>query len=110
MLFRGVFQLSLCPLTILLILTALTGDYLVKISKSQLQKACLDNITHASIGAISWLIASISKMQPLRYSIKEALLCAALASVIDLDHFFAAKSMNIKVSMRLSSYLSRQRL
>lgn len=86
-------------LIILIIVTSLVGDYLVEQSNVHLHKALLDNATHASIAGISWLIVCFRlKYENVLNILGEALGCAALASVIDIDHFIVAKSMQLAVN------------
>lgn len=89
----------------LLILVAVTGDYVVQYSKLHIYRAFFDNITHAIIGGLSWLIVCLNFKN--RYSSQtlfEIALCTLAGSFIDLDHFVTARSFNLKVSQ--SSYIS----
>lgn len=85
-------------LIIHIIVTCLVGDYLVEHSNIRIHKALFDNTTHAAIAGISWLIVCFRFKYSSALSIfSEVLGCAALASMIDIDHFIVAKSMQIKV-------------
>lgn len=89
-------------LTILLVLIATVGDYIVVHSSAELYKALFDNATHALVGGICWLIVAINhKQTQSAYAIYEVFLCTMIASLIDLDHFVAAKSLNLKDATQL---------
>lgn len=89
-----------CTLTSLLILIAVVGDLLVAHSTVQLHKAFFDNLTHAAIAGVSWLIVCFQlKYESLLQTISEAFVCSVLGSFIDLDHFLMAHSMHLKVRL-----------
>lgn len=82
-----------------IITTSLVGDYLVEQSNIHLHKALFDNATHAAIAGISWLIVCFRfKYDDVLNILGEVLACASLASVIDVDHFVVAKSLQLKVN------------
>lgn len=86
-------------LVVFLLVTSLLGDFLVGKSEVHLHKALLDNATHAVIAGISWLIVCFRfKYENALQIALEVLGCAALGSLIDLDHFLAARSLRLKVS------------
>lgn len=63
------------------------------VNKRDLVRALLDNCGHGLIAFLSWLsVAGMSKR-----GLTESLLCAVMASAIDLDHFVMAKSFTLKV-------------
>lgn len=81
--------------------TAILGDYLVIRNSNATAKAVFDNATHAIIGALCWTLFYINSNKvgiSTKCIIFEIAICALIASVIDLDHFIAAKSLSIKVS------------
>lgn len=91
-----------CSLTTVLILTAVIGDLLVAHSTVQLHKAFFDNLTHAAIAGISWLIVCFQlKYDSILKAASEAFVCSLLGSFIDLDHFLMAHSMHLKVSLKI---------
>ncbi|KAF2892997.1 hypothetical protein ILUMI_13173 [Ignelater luminosus] len=91
-------------LVTLLILVAIIGDYVVQYSKLHIYKAFFDNITHAIIGGLSWLIVCLyfKNRYPL-HTLFEIALCTITASFIDLDHFIAARSFNLKDATNLQN-------
>ncbi|KAJ8917197.1 hypothetical protein NQ315_012689 [Exocentrus adspersus] len=90
-------------LTLLLGLVAVLGDYVVSVSKIHLFQAVFDNATHALIGGLSWFIVCINYKRELGSFriLLETACCTFLASLIDLDHFAAAKSLNLKDATNL---------
>ncbi|CAH2064651.1 unnamed protein product, partial [Iphiclides podalirius] len=87
-------------LTVSICATALIGDYIVfksKYSDSQAFRAFSDSSVHASIGFLSALIFFSYDIgltdQARAYNIA---FCTLLSSIIDVDHFIAAKSFRLK--------------
>lgn len=82
--------------------TALIGDYIVfksKYSESQVFRSFADSGVHASIGFLSALLFftyDIGITEQAR--IYNIAFCTILSSLIDVDHFIAAKSFRLKVS------------
>lgn len=57
-------------------------------------RAALDNATHGLVGLWSWaVVIGLRK----RSDLYEVLLAGLLASIIDLDHFYMAGSLSLKV-------------
>lgn len=57
-------------------------------------RAALDNATHGVVGLWSWaVVIGLRK----RSDVYEVLLAGLLASIIDLDHFYMAGSLSLKV-------------
>ncbi|KAH1005331.1 hypothetical protein HUJ04_006336 [Dendroctonus ponderosae] len=88
-------------LTVSVSVAAVLGDYLITICNSPLGKALCDNITHALIGGLAWTICYLNRAKTLeesdqRHGALEVLACTFLSSVIDLDHFIAARSTLLK--------------
>lgn len=95
---RFVFNIQ-CYLATLLGLSTITGDALVNYSKKHIYRALFDNSTHAIIGGLSWLIICLNHRD--KYAVNtvlEIFSCTAISSLIDVDHFFMAKSLSLKVS------------
>lgn len=85
-------------ISLLIALVAIIGDNLVYYSNLHLFKALFDNATHAVIGGLSWLFVCLKyKSSHHTLSLLEIALCTVVSSVIDLDHFFAAGSIHLKV-------------
>lgn len=86
-------------ITFLIAITAILGDYIVSLSKIHIFQAIFDNATHAIIGGLSWFLICINYKKELSssYVILETGICSLLSSLIDVDHFIAAKSLNLKV-------------
>lgn len=85
--------------TLCLGLIALLGDHIVTRSTlSENVRAVLDNMTHGAIGLLSWYIVT-AHLGDLSLSTRvcEVVFCGFIASAVDLDHFFAARSLRIQV-------------
>ncbi|KAL3280018.1 hypothetical protein HHI36_017526 [Cryptolaemus montrouzieri] len=83
----------------LIVAVSLLGDYLVSRNhEKHALKAIFDNSTHFLIGGISWLIVCIntSFLQNHIECLFQILLCAVIASIIDVDHFISARSLSLK--------------
>lgn len=84
-------------ITVLLALIAVIGDVLVSHSRIKIFQAVFDNVTHCMIGGLSWLLVCINCKKINHGVIIEIIVCAAIASLIDLDHFAMAKSFSLQV-------------
>jgi hypothetical protein len=88
-----------CVATVCVGLVALLGDHVVvhEIVFEDV-RAVADNLTHGTIGLLTWHIVS-THLADLSFTARlcEVLLCGLLASAIDLDHFAAARSFRIQV-------------
>ncbi len=75
-----------------------TGDHLLTlplVNQSLWIRACIDSTTHGLVAVVSWAIISGSTSSG--HAIMQSLLCGAIASAIDLDHFWLAGSFTLKV-------------
>ncbi|XP_028139609.1 transmembrane protein 267 [Diabrotica virgifera virgifera] len=89
-------------LTFLIFLTAIIGDYVVSYSKLHVFQALFDNTTHFLIGGLSWLIVCLnSKDVSHTEKIIEVVICSLISSLIDIDHFIEARSINLKNATKL---------
>lgn len=88
-------------LTILLCLCAIIGDYIVfksKYSESQVFRAFSDSSVHAIIGLISAILFFTYDVGlTIQARFYNAAFCTILSSLIDIDHFIAARSFKLKV-------------
>lgn len=86
-------------LTFLLGIVAVLGDYMVAHTKLHIFQAIFDNTTHAVIGGVSWFLVCINYRKELSssYVVLETAACSLLSSLIDVDHFIAAKSLKLSV-------------
>ncbi|VEN43758.1 unnamed protein product [Callosobruchus maculatus] len=99
--FSKFFSLS-AILIALLGLIAVVGDYLVKHTNLHLFQAVFDNTTHAIIGGLTWFIFCLKyKNSNTLQSLAEVALCTIISSMIDLDHFVAARSLNLEDATNL---------
>jgi hypothetical protein len=67
---------------------------------ARLQRALVDSTAHASVAGIGWGAATWPPPSQSRY-LGEVLLSAILASIIDLDHFIAARSFELEAATAL---------
>lgn len=77
------------------------GDYLVEINQgSQIAKAIVDNITHATIGFLSAIILILQTNHRIIWTERCFLIAMSvlLSSLIDIDHFIIAKSLKLSVN------------
>lgn len=76
------------------------GDYLVDVNQeSQIRKAICDNATHAIVGFFSAIVL-ILETNHRATGIERIILIAMsvlVSSLIDIDHFLVAKSMQLSV-------------
>lgn len=82
-----------------IVLTCLGGDKLVTLAWMQTSDPCrvvADSATHCIVALLSWTIVVNIQVQKSTF-LAEAVLCGFLASMIDLDHFWLAKSFRLKV-------------
>lgn len=95
------FYQLLCIITI--IVTAHIGDNLLENVRTPVYKAFADNITHALIGFLGWNIVSLNiKYSNTLYLLVDSILCLLIASLIDMDHFCAAKSISLQDATSLN--------
>ncbi|XP_018330485.1 transmembrane protein 267 [Agrilus planipennis] len=90
-------------LMILLSLTAVAGDYMVIHLNSKGYQAISDNVTHAVIGGLSWFIVCFNCKRYTHRTLLEIFSCTFFASIIDIDHFVAARSLRLKDATNLYS-------
>ncbi|XP_023021150.1 transmembrane protein 267 [Leptinotarsa decemlineata] len=103
MIFLGNFTLSYY-LTVLLAIVAVIGDYVVVHSNIHVYQAIFDNATHAVIGGLSWCIVYLkNKPENSLSAVLEIAACTVMSSFIDIDHFFAARSFQLKDAISLKN-------
>jgi hypothetical protein len=66
--------------------------------KQGLIRALMDNLSHMFIGVLSWLIISYPKINT-----NEIILAAFCSSIIDIDHFIAARSFKLNDAISLAN-------
>lgn len=87
-----------CALSSATISTCYFGDKLVqRTNKNHVLCAIFDNLTHSVIGLFSAATLLISDKDKFYL----AVVCMVLSSIIDIDHFIAAKSLKLTVSNNL---------
>ena len=80
-----------------ILLICLLGDHLLSspVTKQTLIRAMADSLTHGLVGGISWAV--VTNVQLDRQRVLEWIVCMGLAMSVDVDHFVAAKSLQLKV-------------
>lgn len=92
-------------ITFLIIIVAVCGDKLLAKVDHHVFKAIIDNATHGSIGIFSWalVVISLNSIRNLRLKhCAEIFGCGVIASLIDLDHFIAARSLSLQDAVHLN--------
>lgn len=89
---------TFCILSLLTV--AIFGDFFTMKASSDVLRAIIDNFIHSAIGSMTWLIVILFKRKrnALAVVLFEFMLCAALSSIIDVDHFIMAHSSSLYVS------------
>lgn len=90
-------------LTILLAVACIIGDWLVELySSSPIAKAIFDNATHACVGLLTAPLLFIQLERRVSSAEKNAvtIICGLVSSLIDVDHFIAARSLKLTVCMK----------
>lgn len=81
-------------------LTTYLGDRVILTTSSSLPlivKCAVDNLTHLLVALFSYIYVICSQDFRKKELAVFASLCGVLASFIDVDHFIAAGSLNLKV-------------
>lgn len=77
------------------------GDRLLQ-QKSEIVRAVSDNLTHATVGGLTWSLILILSKRSVLQNIYKVFLCFFIASFVDVDHFLIAGSFRIYVSILIS--------
>jgi len=85
----------LCTIAMLLLLSV-CGDIYVKRCVSRWSRALCDNVVHAAVASLAWLVVTVDHVTFL--TLLQSGLCGFLSSAVDLDHFVAAGSLSLDVS------------
>lgn len=64
-------------------------------------RAIIDNSTHGAVGLLSWMVVLGGGCNS--HGAQQIFLCGILASLVDIDHFIAAKSIHLKDVLSLPS-------
>lgn len=87
-------------LSVVIAVTCVVGDIKLRTVSKQLTKSIWDNAAHALIGFFSSTIILTNHVDYLYLAVA----CMMMSSIIDVDHFIAARS--VKLSVR--TFISRQ--
>ena len=83
-----------------IVFVAICGDKLLTKTDYFVYKALIDTFTHGSIGILSWAVVVFSsnsfRINNFNSSF-EVFICGCIATLIDVDHFIAARSLNLQV-------------
>lgn len=85
-------------ITSLIGIASYVGDRLLQ-DKSEVIRALSDNFTHATVGGLTWSLILILSKKSIFNNISSVVLCFLIASFVDVDHFLAAGSWKLHVSI-----------
>lgn len=86
--------------SVAILITCLVGDKnSVPVKDGDLAAAICDNLTHAIVGLFVWASVVLGKSSIGSAHYLQILACGLISSIIDLDHFIAARSLSLKVCM-----------
>ena len=80
--------------------TCLACDHILQlpgVASSTYGRAVVDNFSHGMVGAMSWAMVVLVIPPCSLRQLAEVILCGLLASLLDVDHFIAARSFELKV-------------
>lgn len=80
-------------LSLAIAVTCVVGDNRLKATTKPVVKAAFDNVTHGIVGLLSALIVTGAQADKLYLAVG----CMMMSSLIDADHFIAAKSLKLSV-------------
>ena len=92
----------LLPLLLLLGAAALSDARLPWAAAPRVLRLLLDSGGHFAVAALCWSAATAHAARPGALPAPAALLCGALASLLDLDHFLAARALSIDAAQALA--------
>ncbi len=80
--------------------TCLACDHILQlpaVASSTYGGAVVDNFSHGLVGVVSWAVVVVAIPSCSLRQLAEVILCGLLASLLDVDHFIAARSFELKV-------------
>lgn len=83
-------------LSTVIAVTCAVGDKALHTMTNPLAKAIIDNSVHGAIGFFSALIILVDQRDPVN-CLQLTVACAVMSSLIDCDHFVAARSLKLAV-------------
>lgn len=95
-------------LSVCLGVTCLIGDNLVeRFSNFAIFKAICDNFTHGLIGFLSAFLIVSELRDHVLWNERSLLIaaCTIVSSLIDIDHFIAARSWNLSVGIKKDIFI-----
>lgn len=98
----NIFSPKAVVLELLLISICIVDDSSVipnVILENHLARAVVDTLTHGVIAALSWLLVTDFQMN--MKNLTEVMSCGVFGMVIDVDHFIAAGSLSLSVSINV---------
>lgn len=87
-------------LTSLIGFVSFLGDKGLQRGKTEIVRAISDNLTHATVGGITWTLVVVSAKKSVVENFSRILACFLMSSLIDVDHFIAAGSWDINVNKK----------
>lgn len=102
--FNGVVTVRvLCTISVLPVL-CICGDVYVQRCVSRWSRALCDNSVHVAVASVAWLAVTVDHVTV--FTLLQSGLCGLLSSAVDLDHFVAAGSLSLDVSIVQSAVIS----
>ncbi|XP_015585715.1 transmembrane protein 267 [Cephus cinctus] len=77
------------------------GDRMLKHGSTPAMRAIFDNLTHATVGALTWSLIIILSRKSVVHNVFQIVSCFLVSSLIDLDHFLSARSWRLSDATRL---------
>ncbi|KAI4492092.1 hypothetical protein M0802_010100 [Mischocyttarus mexicanus] len=82
-------------LTSLIGISSFLGDMFLKCVENRMARAILDNLTHAIVGGLVWILILVLSKKSLAQNVYGIVFSFFLSSFIDVDHFLAARSWKL---------------
>ncbi|XP_058788555.1 transmembrane protein 267 [Phymastichus coffea] len=89
-------------LTILIAFVSILGDMGLQNGKSEIVRAVCDNLTHASVGGLTWTLVLLLSKKYVVNNMSSVVICFFMSSFIDIDHFISAGSWDINDATHLN--------
>ncbi|KAK2584868.1 hypothetical protein KPH14_002466 [Odynerus spinipes] len=83
-------------------ITSFLGDTCLKYTQTAVTRAFLDNVTHAIVSALTWILILILSKKSLVQNLDGIFFSFALSSFIDVDHFLSARSWKLSDATNLT--------
>ncbi|XP_015183827.1 PREDICTED: transmembrane protein C5orf28 [Polistes dominula] len=89
-------------LTSLIGICSFLGDMCLKYVENTMARAILDNLTHAIVGGLVWILILVLFKKSLAQHLCSIIFSFILSSFIDIDHFLTARSWKLSDAITLN--------